>query len=55
MHRRGLGVLFALLATGLGAVAVFSAVEGGRAWVIAIAAAAVGLWLADLARRMLLR
>jgi hypothetical protein len=53
VHRRALGLLFAVLAAGLVAIAVLSALEGGRAWVIAAAAAAVGLWMADLARRVL--
>ena len=48
-------LLFAALALGLGLVAVFSALEGGSAWVIAVAAAALALWLADLARRALVR
>jgi hypothetical protein len=34
-------------------VAVFSALEGGRAWVVALTAAAVAVWLGDLARRAL--
>ena len=55
MHRRALGLLFAVLAAGLGAIAVYSALAGGRAWVLAFAAAAVALWLADLARRALVR
>jgi hypothetical protein len=55
VHRRALGLLFAVLACGLLAIAVLSALEGGRAWVIAVAAAAVGLWLGDLARRALAR
>ncbi len=54
MHRRALGLLFAVLAAGLLATAVFSALEGGRAWVIAVAAAALGLWMGDLARRALM-
>ena len=33
--------------------AVFSALEGGSAWVIALSAAALALWMADLARRVL--
>ena len=53
VHRRALGLLFAVLAAGLVAIAVLAALEGGRAWVIAAAAAAVGLWMADLARRVL--
>jgi hypothetical protein len=55
VHRRALGLLFALLAAGLGLIAVFSALEGGSAWVIAAAAAALAVWLGDLARRALMR
>jgi len=55
VQRRLLGLLFFSLAAGLGLIAVFSALEGGGAWVIALAAAAVALWLADLARRALMR
>jgi len=55
VHRRALGLLFAVLAAGLLVIAVLSARDGGRAWVIALAAAAVGVWMADLARRALVR
>ena len=55
MHRRALGLLFVVLAVGLGLVAVFSALEGGSALVIAFAAAVLALWLGDLARRVLRR
>ena len=55
MQRRLLGVLFTTLAAGLALVAVFSALEGGGAWVIALAAAALAVWLGDLARRALIR
>jgi hypothetical protein len=55
MQRRLLGLLFAALALALGLVALFSALEGGSAWVIAVAAAALALWLGDLARRALAR
>jgi hypothetical protein len=55
VQRRLLGLLFAVLAAGLGLVAVYSALEGGSAWVVALAAAALALWLGDLARRALLR
>jgi hypothetical protein len=55
VHRRALGFLFSLLATGLGLIAVFSALAGGRAWVIALAAAALAIWMAGLARNTLLR
>ncbi len=55
VHRRALGFLFAVLAAGLGLIAVFSALEGGGAWVIALAAAALAFWMGDLARRALTR
>jgi hypothetical protein len=53
VHRRALGFLFAVLAASLLALSVFSALEGGRAWVLAVAAAALGVWMGDLARRAL--
>ncbi|MGH3111552.1 MAG: hypothetical protein ACRDQT_11620 [Gaiellaceae bacterium] len=53
MHRRALGLLFSLLAAGLLAIAVLSARDGGRAWIIAVAAGALGVWMGDLARRAL--
>jgi hypothetical protein len=55
VHRRALGVLFAVLAASLGGIAVFAALAGGRAWVIALAAAALGVWMGGLARRALAR
>jgi hypothetical protein len=55
MHRRALGLLFAALATGLWAIAVLSALEGGRAWVIVLAAAALGTWMGGLSVRALRR
>jgi hypothetical protein len=53
VHRRALGLLFAVLAAGLLVVAVLSARDGGRAWIIAVAAGALGVWMGDLARRAL--
>jgi hypothetical protein len=53
VHRRALGLLFAVLAGALGLVALFAAREGGGAWVIALSALALALWLGDLARRAL--
>ena len=53
MQRRLLGILFVALAAGLALVAVFAALEGGSAWVIALAAAALAVWLGDLGRRAL--
>jgi hypothetical protein len=55
VQRRLLGLLFVALALALGLVAVYSALEGGSAWVIALAAGALALWLGDLARRALAR
>ena len=51
MQRYALAGLFSAIALALASIAAWSALEGGRAWVIAIAAAALGLWMADLARR----
>ncbi len=55
VQRRLLGLLFAVLAAGLGLIAVFSALEGGTAWVIALAAAVLAIWMGDLSRRVLTR
>jgi hypothetical protein len=55
VQRRLLGLLFAVLAAGLGLIAIFSALEGGRAWVIAFTAAALAIWMGGLARRALVR
>jgi hypothetical protein len=44
-----------VLAAGLGLIAVFSALAGGRAWVVALAAAALAIWMAGLARNALVR
>jgi hypothetical protein len=55
VHRRALGLLFVALSAGLGLIAVFSALEGGGAWVIALSAAVLALWMGDLARRALRR
>ena len=55
VQRSLLGFLFGALAAGLALTAVFSALEGGRAWVVAVTAAALAVWLGDLARRALVR
>ena len=55
VQRRALGLLFLAIGVALVVVAVLSAAAGGRAWVIAFAAAALGLWLGDLGRRALNR
>jgi hypothetical protein len=53
VHRRALGLLFTALAAGLLGIAAFSALAGGRAWVLALAAAALGVWMGGLAARAL--
>jgi hypothetical protein len=55
VQRRALGLLFAIIAAALAAIAVASALAGGRAWIIALAAAALALWMGDTARRTLRR
>ena len=55
MGRNLLGLVFVALALGLGLIAVVAALEGGSTWIIALAAAALALWMADLARRALVR
>jgi hypothetical protein len=55
VQRRLLGLLFGALALGLALIAVYAALEGGGAWIIALAAAALALWMGDLARRVLVR
>jgi hypothetical protein len=55
VQRRLLGLLFVALALGLALIAVYAALEGGGAWIIALAAAALALWMGDLARRVLVR
>jgi len=55
VQRRLLGILFVALAAGLLLIAVYSALSGGRAWVVALAAAALAAWMGDLARRVLVR
>jgi len=51
VHRRALGVLFAVLSAAFAGIAVFSALQGGQAFVIALAALVLALWMASLARR----
>jgi hypothetical protein len=51
MQRAALAILFAAIALALGLVAIWSALEGGRAWIVALAAAALGAWMGDLARK----
>jgi hypothetical protein len=53
VQRVALALLFGVIAASLAAVAVWSALAGGRAWVIAVCAAGLALWMGDLARRAL--
>lgn len=55
VQRRLLGLLFAALAIALAMIAVYSALHGGDAWVVAFAAAVLSVWMGDLARRALVR
>jgi len=55
VHRRALGVLFTVLTAAFALIAVFSALHGGRALVIALAAAVLAIWMSGLARRALQR
>ena len=51
MQRYALAGLFAAISMSLALVAAWAALSGGRAWVVAFAAAALALWMGDLARR----
>jgi hypothetical protein len=51
MQRYALAALFSLIALALALIAAWSALEGGRAVVVAFAAGALALWMGDLARR----
>jgi hypothetical protein len=53
VKRRSLGALFVLLAATFAAIGFFAAREGGQAWVIAVAAAALAAWMGELAFRTL--
>ena len=54
-QRRALGALFGFLALGFAgiAAAAIASGSGARAWVVALAAAAIGVWMASLAFRAL--
>ena len=51
--RPSIGALFILLAAGFAGMAVYAATTGGTAWVIALAAGVLALWLAELAFKAL--
>jgi hypothetical protein len=52
MQRYALAGLFSAIALSLALVAVWAALSGGRAWVVALGAGAIALWRGDLARRV---
>jgi hypothetical protein len=43
------------IAAALFLLAFYAALNGGAAWVVAVASAALAAWMADLARRALVR
>ena len=49
MQRRGLGILFSVLAAAFLLVAVAATGHGARGWVIAVAAAAIAVWMGSMA------
>jgi hypothetical protein len=53
VRRRSLGALFTLLTGGFLAIAVYAALAGGTAWVIAVAGGALAAWMGELAFRTL--
>ena len=55
VQRHLLGLLFMAIAAALFLLAIYAARQGGAAWVAAIAAGALAAWMADLARRVLVR
>jgi hypothetical protein len=53
VKRRPLGAFFLLLAAGFAAIGVYAAIAGGTAWIIAVAAGAIAVWMGESAFRML--
>jgi hypothetical protein len=53
VRRRPLGALFLVLASGFAAIGVYAALAGGTAWIVAVAAVVLALWLGESAFRML--
>ena len=51
MRRPALGVLFGLIAASFAGIAVAAALAGGRAWIVAAAAALLALWMGEQAVR----
>ena len=53
MRRRPLGALFVVLAVAFAVVAVYAALAGGGAWIVAAAAGVLALWMGESAYRSL--
>jgi hypothetical protein len=51
VQRRALTLLFLTIAAGLGGLAVYAVLSGGRAIVVGLAAAGLAVWIGDLARK----
>ena len=51
--RRPLGALFLVLAVGFAGIGFAAARAGGAAWVVALAAGALAVWMAELTFRAL--
>jgi hypothetical protein len=51
----GLAALFVVLTCALAGIAIAGGIAGGRGWVIAVAAAALAVWMASLASTVLRR
>jgi hypothetical protein len=51
VQRYALATLFSAIAVALALVAVWSALTGGRAWVVALTSGVIAVWMGDLARR----
>ena len=53
MRRRPLGALFAVLAVGFLLLGLYAADQGGVFWVIAAAAVFLGVWMGEMALKLL--
>jgi hypothetical protein len=51
VQRRALALLFFVIAASIAGIGIYAGLSGGRAWIVAFAAAGLALWMADLARR----
>ena len=49
--RPSLGALFLLIAAGFAGIAVYAGLAGGRAWIVAVAAALLAAWMGEQAVR----